>query len=410
VTGQPARGAPRVLLLTDRYLPEVGGSFTWFHNVYTRHPAGSVWILTNSYPHAGAVDRAHPELHMMRTRLRRYPFLKPESLVMYLKMLLLSVWAILRYRIQIVHAGKNLPEGFVAHLVRRYLGVPYVVYAHGEEITLRARDPKQRPRLATIYGNAAAVIANSRFTRGLIQDLDVEERRIVVISPGVDPETFRPEAADPRFRSKLGFDGKLVLLTVGRLQRRKGQDRVIEALPLILREVPHLVYVIAGDGEEEAALRALAAERGVSSAVQFLGRVPQEDLPRLYNLADIVIMANRMMPSGDVEGFGIVFVEAGACAKPVIAGASGGTADAVHDGLNGLRVEGGCVDAIARAVVRLAADPELRRRMGEAGRQLVTAGYTWEAITGRIRKLSEAIILASGPAREVASAGQNTGR
>jgi phosphatidylinositol alpha-1,6-mannosyltransferase len=103
-------------------------------------------------------------------------------------------------------------------------------------------------------------------------------------------------------------------------------------------------------------------------------------------------MANRQMRDGDVEGFGIVFVEAGACGKPMIAGASGGTGDAVHDGLNGLRVDGTSVDAIARAIVRLAADQELRRRIGEAGRRLVTVEYTLETVTERTRQLSETIL------------------
>jgi phosphatidyl-myo-inositol dimannoside synthase len=126
-------------------------------------------------------------------------------------------------------------------------------------------------------------------------------------------------------------------------------------------------------------------------------------------------MANRQMPDGDVEGFGIVFVEAGACAKPVIAGASGGTGDAVQDRLNGLRVDGTSVDgtsvdAIARAIVRLAADPELRRRMGEAGERLVTAEYTWETVTERTRQLSETILQDRRRARGTAAAGRRTRR
>jgi phosphatidylinositol alpha-1,6-mannosyltransferase len=322
-----------------------------------------------------------------RLKLKRYPFLKPESLLIYAKLFLDSAWLILRRRIRVLHAGKNLPEGFIARLLSRVFRVPYVVYAHGEEITVFQRNPKLAPRLPAIYRDAAAVIVNSAFTRRLVEDLGVDPARVVVISPGVNAGEFAPRPAAP-LRARLGLEGKTVLLTVGRLQRRKGHDMVIAALPRILERFPDLVYVIAGEGEERESLERLALDRGVQRAVRFLGAVPQEDLPALYSLADIFIMANRAMPGGDVEGFGIVFLEAGAAEKPAIAGRSGGTADAVEDGVTGFLVDGESATEIAAAVERLAGDPALRSCMGECARRRVEREYSWEVITKRTRRLT----------------------
>lgn len=390
-TNQAGAAAPRTLVISDRYLPELGGSFTWFHNVYTRLPAGSVHFLTNSYPNAAEIDATFPQIRMHRVALKHYRFLKPQSLVLYAKLFALGAWICWRHGIQVIHAGKNLPEGFVARKLSKLLRIPYVVYAHGEEITIFGRNPRLRPHLAAIYTDAAAIITNSAFTRSLVLELGVEKARFAMISPGVDPDEFKPLAAGETLRQRLKLEGKLVLLTVGRLQQRKGHDQVIAALPAILQRIPQLVYVIAGDGEERKALEDLAREKGVAAAVHFLGRVPQAELPTLYNAADIFIMANRTMPDGDVEGFGIVFLEAGACKKPVIAGDSGGTADAVEEGVTGLRVDGTSPGAIAAAVLRLALDPALRQRMGESGRSRVVAEYSWAAIAEKTLALSREI-------------------
>ncbi len=389
---QPGVSVPRTLVISDRYLPEVGGSFTWFHNVYSRHPPGSVHFLTNSYRDAAAIDATFPQMRMHRVSLKRYRLLKPESLAIYAKLFTLGVWICLRHGIEVIHAGKNLPEGFIARKLSKLLRIPYIVYAHGEEITVFGNNPKLRPQLPAIYEDAAAVIANSAFTCDQVMALGVSAERFSRISPGVEPDEFAPSSSGEALRRRLGLEGKLVLLTVGRLQRRKGHDQVIAALPAILARAPGLVYVIAGDGEERKALEDLARDTGVASAVRFLGRVPQEELPALYNLADIFIMANRAMPDGDVEGFGIVFLEAGACKKPVIAGSSGGTADAVEDGVTGLRVDATSAVGVEDAVVRLALDPELRQRMGESGRARVLAQYSWAAITAKTMDLSRRVV------------------
>lgn len=389
------RGA-RVLLITDRYAPEVGGSIVWFENVYNRYPPGTVAIVTQAYPHDRAIDEAHSGLRVYRTRLRRYRFLKPESLLLYAKLFFWSAYAIVRHRAQVIYAGKVLPEGFIARLCGKLFRIPYVVYAHGEEITVFGSNPSLRRHLPPVYGEAARVIVNSDFTRDELMKLCGDAVRAVKISPGVDARMFQAGPRDAAIQSALGLEGKVVLLSVGRLQRRKGHDHILLALPGILRQVPELVYVVLSTGEEEARLKGLARDLGIADHVRFVGEVAFQDLPRYYNTADIFILANRQLDDGDVEGFGIVFLEAGACKRPVIAGASGGTGDAVREGVSGYRIDAANVAEIERAVVTLARDAKLREQLGEAGREIVEGEYTWEKVVERTLEVDAEIVAHPG--------------
>jgi phosphatidylinositol alpha-1,6-mannosyltransferase len=177
---------------------------------------------------------------------------------------------------------------------------------------------------------------------------------------------------------------------MGRLTARKGQDRTLQAMPEILREFPDAIYLIGGTGAYEGELGKLAASLGVEDHVRFLGNVPQELLPDLYNLADIFVMPNRESAvQSNVEGFGIVFLEANACGKPVIGGRSGGVPDAVLDGRTGLLVDGDSPEEIAAAATRFLGDPGMCRRLGEAGRDRVRRELTWDISARRIREAVE---------------------
>jgi phosphatidylinositol alpha-1,6-mannosyltransferase len=315
----------------------------------------------------------------------------PASLMRYLYI----VWHVYRqchtYRLQQIHCAKVFPEGLVAWMLRRCHGLPYLLYAHGEEILYTLTSRKLAWLLPRIYCGAAAIVANSRHTKTLLQDIGVDASRIHIIHPGVHVQSFcaSPEAAQ-RVRQKHHLGAAPVLLTVGRMQRRKGQDMVIQALPRIRQSIPQVKYVLVGTGEELASLAALARELGVHDSVVFAGNVLDQELAAYYAACDVFIMPNRQIDS-DIEGFGIVYLEAGAAGKPVIGGKSGGTDDAIVDGVTGIRVDGNSSVEIADAVVDLLSAPDRAKTMGQCGRQRVESEFAWDAVVARTRQIATRI-------------------
>jgi phosphatidylinositol alpha-1,6-mannosyltransferase len=276
-------------------------------------------------------------------------------------------------------------EGHVGLLAHRALGLPFIMFAHGNEIlTLRKAE---WPRPLAAVRSASAVLANSRYTAGLLHDLGVSPARVRVVHPGCDTDRFTPNAAAAaaqRTRLDIASDS-FVVLTVANLVERKGHDMVLRAVAKLRHKIPRLVYAIAGAGLHEAALKRLAGELGVSDCVRFLGRIEANDLPGLYAACDVFAMPARLRDSdNDVEGFGIVYVEASACERAVVGGRSGGVEDAILDGKTGLLVDPLSVEEIAAAIERLYRDPELRARLGTAGRRRAMSELTWRHFAARV--------------------------
>jgi phosphatidylinositol alpha-1,6-mannosyltransferase len=228
-----------------------------------------------------------------------------------------------------------------------------------------------------VYCAADFVIANSDHTRSLVRRLGVPESRVHVVRPGVDIDRFRPGIGASALRAEFAPHRELILLSVGRLQRRKGHDLVLDALAKLDPAVAPLKYVIVGDGAERNALEARIAAAGLRSRVRLVGGVSDEDLPAYFAACDIFLMPNRV-DGVDLEGFGIVFLEAAASGKPVIGGMTGGVPEAVERGVTGLLVRGDDADELAAAITVLASSPELRARMGAAGRDRVVREFTWD--------------------------------
>jgi phosphatidylinositol alpha-1,6-mannosyltransferase len=372
----------RYLVITELFLPTKGGTAVWFDEVYRRLGGKGIHIVTAAVPGDAAHDADHPNT-VHRLGLRRVTWLRPESLGMYLKFLGRSLALALRHRFDAIHAGRALPEGLVAWLVARLTGRPVVIYAHGEELTGWGRGNKYRAMRFALR-HADRVIANSDFTRGvLIDDLGVRPERIVTINPGVDVARFRPGMPFQDLRDTLNLapESKL-LLSVGRLSRRKGFDTVIRALPGLLSSGFDVHYAIVGIGEDREYLDGVVREAGVAGRVHALGHVPMDDLPRWYNACDLFVLVNRDI-AGDTEGFGMVFIEAAACGKAVVAGKAGGTGSAVLDGVTGVRVDGDSLAAVAEALARMLRDERVRHQMGAAGLERTRNSLSWDAIAAR---------------------------
>lgn len=383
---------PRLLVLTENFVPAKGGSITWMLNTYSRFDPQAVVVVTSSQEGAARTDQVLPfRVVRIPMTLNDWDPTRPASLRWYVRVM----WHVYRqyhtHRVQQIHCAKVLPEGLVAWALRQCYGLPYLLYAHGEEILISLTSRKLAWLLPKIYRGAAAIIANSRHTKALLQDLGVEASKIHIIHPGVNMQSLyaSPEAAQ-HVRQKHRLGAAPILLTVGRMQRRKGQDMVIQALPRIRQSIPQAKYVMVGTGEELAALTTMAQDLGVQDSVVFAGSVPDQELAAYYAACDVFIMPNRQI-GGDIEGFGIVYLEAGAAGKPVIGGKSGGTDDAIVDGVTGIRVDGNSGVEIANAVIDLLSTPDKAKTMGARGRQRVENGFTWDAVAQRTRVLCAAL-------------------
>lgn len=271
--------------------------------------------------------------------------------------------------------------GVAAFLIKKILGVPYVIFAHGLDVYAPQNNKKVARLMRLVLRNASLVIANSHFTKQLIKKM--VDTKIRVFHPVVDIERF----ARKEDCCKL-FEGKKVLLTVGRLVESKGHDAVIRSLTKVIVRFPEILYCIVGEGPEGENLKTLVSNLGLSDTVFFAGEVEDEELPTYYRSCDVFILTSREIKErGEVEGFGIVFLEAAACGKPVIGGKSGGIPDAVIDDVTGILVDPMDVEGIADAIIRLLSDENLAARLGENGQKRVKDELNTNRFTERLREV-----------------------
>lgn len=380
--------APSILMITELFLPTKGGTAVSFNDDFSRLGGKEVHIVTADVPGAAEFDRTHPNT-VHRLTLKRSPWLRPESLVIYGRLFLRSFRLARSHRFAAIFAGRALPEGIVAWLVARLNNNPVFIYAHGEELTGWGRGWKFQAMCFALR-HADKVLANSDFTRDILVSLiGVAPERVALIYPTIDMERFRPGMPHDDLLQGLGLKGaQRLILSVGRLQRRKGFDHVIKAMPGLIERGLDVHYAIIGIGEDQAYLLGLAQDLGISERLHLLGHVDAQDLPRWYNACALFAMPNRDI-NGDTEGFGLVYLEAGACEKPVLAGLAGGTGSAVVDGVTGMRVDGENVAMIRDAIARLLQDAALAEEMGRKARARVGANFTHERRVGELRDLVE---------------------
>jgi phosphatidylinositol alpha-1,6-mannosyltransferase len=388
------------VVLTELFPPAIGGSGELLANIYTRFTGIPVTVLTGPAP--GTASMADPastggvRVHRDVPWSRHWGLVHPVGCWTHLartgRLLRLS-----RRGRAVVHCGRVIPEGLDGFLSSRLGGGPYVCWAHGEEIAYSRHSRELRRLMAVVYRHAAATIANSRSTASRLIEFGAPSSRVVIAHPGVDANRFTPAVAGAAaLRARLADPGGVLLLTVGRLQRRKGQDLVLRALAEIGSESPSCRYAIVGTGPEEADLRQLAADLGVTGRVTFAGAVAPDELPAYYAAADVFVHPNRI-DNGDFEGFGIVLLEAAASGLPVIAGTTGGTPEAVEAGTTGLLVTGDDSAELASALRMLVHSPERRQAMGAAGRSRAIAQFSWDRSAAIVAATHERVAAAGHP-------------
>jgi phosphatidylinositol alpha-1,6-mannosyltransferase len=379
------------LLLTNDFPPMPGGEAVWYASMCAaaarRDPAAAdrVVVLAPQLPGDAAFDAAQA-YRIIRSRVPVSS--RPAARVCQLILLGAAAAGIVRRdRIRSLHVG-HLYLGPIALVLNALCGVPYVLYLHGGEMAPYMKFRVVRGIARAVVRRAHAVVVNSTFTRRHFAAIGISHPRTEIVAPPVDTDRFHPGLDGAEVRRRYGLNGEKVLLTVGRLVARKGHEAVIRALPRIRRDVGAVRYLIAGTGPEEPRLRALARDTGCDADVVFAGRVPDDQLPALYAACDVFVMPSRTLPARDgLEGFGLVFLEAGACAKPAVGGRSGGIADAVVDGATGILVDPLDIDGLSGALVRILRDAELSARFGAEGRRHALAvGAASSAALARLWK------------------------
>lgn len=294
------------------------------------------------------------------------------------------------FGIDVLHIGTVLPSGVIGVWARQLLDIPFVIYTHAAEINYWQRSPLGRELLLKTLGGSAKIVAVCEYARSQLLALGIAEDKIVKITPGVDSEQFASANNGKHMREIYGLGDKIVILTVSHLIARKGHDTVLKALSGLVKEFPDIVYLIVGRGPYQAALEGLTQELGLQKHVIFAGYVDNQDLPAYYNVCDIFAMVTREI-GWHVEGFGIVYIEASAAGKPIVAGRAGGVGDAVIDGETGILADQESHTDVARALRCLLRSQEMRRRLGENGRKRVRKMFSWERVQEEIQDLNQEI-------------------
>ncbi|WP_262059849.1 glycosyltransferase family 4 protein [Streptomyces sp. STR69] len=377
----------KTLIVTNDFPPRPGGIQAFLHNMALRlEPErlvvyASTWKRGREGAEATAAFDAEQPFTVVRdatTMLLPTPAATRTAVGLLREHGCTAVWF-----------GAAAPLGLMAPALRKAGAERLVATTHGHEAGW-AQLPASRQLLHRIGESTDTITYLGEYTRSRIAGALSPEAaaRMVQLPPGVDEKVFHPGSGGAEVRARLGLSDRPVVVCVSRLVPRKGQDTLILAMPRILARQPDAVLLIVGGGPYEKDLRRLVRETGVGDSVRFTGAVPWAELPAHYGAGDVFAMPCRTRRGGlDVEGLGIVYLEASATGLPVVAGDSGGAPDAVLDGETGWVVRGGSPEEAADRIVALLGDPELRRNMGERGRSWVEEKWRWDLLAEKLKTL-----------------------
>jgi phosphatidylinositol alpha-1,6-mannosyltransferase len=373
---------PKVLIVSNDFPPRRGGIQSFVHALASRMPAGSVVVYAPSWDGAAAFDARQP-----------FPVIRhPTSLMLPVPTVGRRAARILReHDCDTVLFGAAAPLGLLTPSLRRAGARRVVAITHGHEAGWAAL-PGARALLRRIGDHVDVLTYLGEYFRvRLARALSAAAAaRMVRLAPGVDIAAFRPEAGGDEIRERLGLGNRPVVVCVSRMVPRKGQDTLIRAWPQVLAAAGETgtwgpVLLLVGDGPYRAELERLAQRTGVSRSVVFTGAVPLAELPAHYAAGNVFAMPCRTRRGGlDVEGLGIVYLEASASGLPVVGGDSGGAPDAILDGETGYVVPGRDTGAVTRRIAELLADPAGAAAMGEKGAAWVDREWRWDLVAERL--------------------------
>jgi phosphatidylinositol alpha-1,6-mannosyltransferase len=399
----------KLLFIADVFPPLIGGSAAVYSNI-CRELATEATVVASKrhYGESGFIPG-----YEEADRQQAFPVIRIDSLrtaPLELSWRVPSVWDFLtrerpmrrqvrqqlsavieRLRPDVVCIDQLNAFSWIGLWIQSQFRIPVVYYVHGEELMMPIGSHLYRREVHQVLRQADGFIVVSSFTRQQLAARGAPESKIYLVANGVDLERFTPGDKDEALLAAHGLRGRRVLLTVARVEERKGHDIVIAALPRILARVPDVAYLIVGEGTRVETLKNAVRDSGLQQTVVFTGPVPGERLADYYRSCDVFIMPNRTLANGDTEGFGLVFLEAAACARPVIGGNAGGVPDAVLNGTTGILVDGTSVEEVADAAIRLLADRTLALRMGTAGLAYARQ-CSWAARAAEFRAACDSVI------------------
>jgi phosphatidylinositol alpha-1,6-mannosyltransferase len=374
----------RTLIVTNDFPPRQGGIQSFIHSLALRLPADQLTVYAPKWEGAREFDNAQP-FEVVR---------HPTSLMLPVPSVIRRATAIAKARnAAAVVFGAAAPLGLVAPALRKAGVERAIAITHGHEAGWAAL-PGARTLLHRIGDETDVVTYLGEYFRVRVSGaLSARAAaRMLRLAPGVDAARFRPDAADgARIRERHGLTGRPVVVCVSRLVPRKGQDTLIKAWPEVLKQVPEAALLIVGNGPYSATLRKLTERSGLTPHVRFSGSVPEEELPAHFAAGDVFAMPCRTRRGGlDVEGLGIVYLEASAAGLPVVGGDSGGAPDAILEGETGYVVPGRGTAPLVARITRLLQDPAGARAMGEKGRAWVERDWSWDQSAARLRAMIDA--------------------
>lgn len=374
----------RTLLVTNDFPPRAGGIQSYVHTLATLLPPDDLVVYA---------PRWRGDSHTVFDAQQPFEVVRhPTTLMVPSPAVVKRSRDLMRaHQVEAVWFGAAAPLAMMTPMLRSVGAQQVVASTHGHEVGWSML-PGARQALRQIGNHTDAITYVSKYTRNRFAAAFGSRAALEYVPPAVDAEAFRPDpAAGEVLRRRYGLGERPVVLCLSRLVPRKGQDKLIQALPGIRAKIDGAVLVIVGGGPYGDSLRALAAKVGVEDHVVFTGSVPFEELSAHHNLADVFAMPCRTRGAGlDVEGLGIVFLEASATGKPVVAGDSGGAPETVLEGKTGRVVNGRSVQHITEAITSVLADRDAAHAMGVAGRKWVREQWRWATMGARLRGLLDA--------------------
>ena len=365
----------KILCITNDFGPRAGGIETFVMGLIERAPKGSIIVYTSAQGDTTSYDQSW--LRDFGVEVIR----DPSKILLPTPRVIRSVKKVIaRDSIKQVFFGAAAPLAIMARSLRRKGVVNIVALTHGHEVWWAKLWPFSSA-ISFIGNNVDHLTYLGEFTKSEIaKALSIKAKsRLVKIAPGIDTDHFAPDSGSIQLRRDLGLIDKKVIVSVGRLVHRKGQDFLIQSLPAILEKHPTAHILMVGEGPYRKDLTKIVEKLKLSQAVTFIGRIQYKDLPRYICAGDIFAMPSRSRLAGlEVEGLGIVYLEASSCALPVVAGRSGGAPDAVDEGVTGFSVDGTSTVEISSAIIKLFDDPAKAKAMGTAGRSWIIEKWRWE--------------------------------